>query len=116
MTGASAGIGKATAIYLAQNGYNVFGAARRLDKLEDLKNFGIKPIQLDVTKEESVATCINQILKEAGSIDILVNNAGFGSYGSIEDVSIEDARYQLEVNVFGAMRLTQLVLPKMRGK
>jgi short-subunit dehydrogenase len=116
VTGASAGIGKATAIYLAQNGYNVYGAARRTDKMEDLKTFGIKMISLDVTKDESVVACVNKIIKETGSIDILVNNAGFGSYGAIEDISMEDARYQLEVNVFGAMRLTQLVLPKMREK
>jgi short-subunit dehydrogenase len=114
VTGASAGIGKATAIYLAQNGYNVYGAARRIEKMNELKSFGIKPIALDVTKEDSVTTGVNQILKEAGNIDILVNNAGFGSYGAIEDVSMDDARYQLEVNVFGAMRLAQLVLPKMR--
>jgi short-subunit dehydrogenase len=114
VTGASAGIGKATAIYLAQNGYNVYGAARRTDKMQDLKSYGIKPIALDVTKEESMVACVAQILKEAGSINILVNNAGFGSSGAIEDVSLADARYQLEVNVFGAMRLTQLVLPKMR--
>lgn len=114
VTGASAGIGKATSIYLAQNGYNVYGAARRIEKMQDLKSHGIKPISLDVTKEESIAACVEQILKESGSIDILVNNAGFGSSGAIEDVSIEDARYQLEVNVFGAMRLTQLVLPIMR--
>lgn len=114
VTGASAGIGKATAIYLAQNGFNVYGAARRTDKMQDLKTHGIKPIALDVTKDESIIECVNQIYKEAGSIDILVNNAGFGSYGAIEDVPMEDARYQLEVNVIGAMRLTQLVLPKMR--
>ena len=114
VTGASAGIGKATAIYLAQNGYNVYGAARRMEKMQDLKAYGIKPIALDITKDKSITACVEQIFKEAGSIDILVNNAGFGSYGSIEDVSMEDARYQLEVNVFGAMHLTQLVLPKMR--
>ncbi len=114
VTGASAGIGKATAIYLAQNGYNVYGAARRTDKMQDLKKHGIKPISLDVTKDESIIECVNQIYKEAGNIDILVNNAGFGSYGAIEDVPMADAKYQLEVNVFGAMRLTQLVLPKMR--
>ena len=114
VTGASAGIGKATAIYLAQNGYNVYGAARRIEKMQDLKIYGIKPISLDVTKDESIVACVEQISKEAGSIDILINNAGFGSSGAIEDVSMEDARYQLEVNVFGAMRLTQLVLPKMR--
>ena len=114
VTGASAGIGKATAIYLAQNGYHVYGAARRTDKMEDLKRYGIKTLSLDVTKEESIVACVNQIFKEAGGIDVLVNNAGFGSYGAIEDVPMDEARYQLEVNVFGAMRVTQLVLPKMR--
>jgi len=114
VTGASAGIGKATAILLAQNGYNVYGAARRTEKMQDLKNYGIKPIALDVTKNQSVTACVEQIFKEAGSIDILVNNAGFGSYGAVEDVTMQDAKYQLEVNVFGAMHLTQLVLPKMR--
>ena len=114
VTGASAGIGRATAILLAQNGYNVYGAARRTEKMQDLKNYGIKPIALDVTKDQSVTACVEQIFKEAGSIDILVNNAGFGSYGAVEDVTMQDAKYQLEVNVFGAMHLTQLVLPKMR--
>jgi short-subunit dehydrogenase len=114
VTGASAGIGKATAILLAQNGYNVYGAARRIERMQDLKSYGIKPIALDVTVDESVIACVEQIFKEAGSIDILINNAGFGSYGAIEDVNMQDAKYQLDVNVFGAMRLTQLVLPKMR--
>jgi short-subunit dehydrogenase len=114
VTGASAGIGKATAIYLAQNGYNVYGAARRVDKMQELKAFGIKPIALDVTDDESAKACIEQILKEAGNIDVLVNNAGFGCEGAVEDVTMQDAKYQMEVNVFGAMRLTQLVLPKMR--
>jgi short-subunit dehydrogenase len=114
ITGASAGIGKATAMYLAGNGYTVYAAARRIEKMRELVAFGIKPIMLDVTKNESAVACADQILNEAGSIDILVNNAGFGSYGAIEDVQMEDARYQLEVNVFGAMRLVQLVLPGMR--
>ncbi len=114
ITGASAGIGKATAIYLAENGYNVYGAARRIERMADLEVYGIKPIALDVTDEKSVEVCVERILKEAGSIDILVNNAGFGSEGAIEDVSKEDAKYQMEVNVFGAMHLTQLVLPRMR--
>lgn len=114
VTGASAGIGKATAIYLAQNAYTVYGAARRMEKMQDLKTYGIKPITLDITKEESIEKCVDQIVKEVGRIDILVNNAGFGLEGAIEDVPIKDARYQLEVNVFGAMHLTQLVLPSMR--
>ncbi|MDT0691848.1 oxidoreductase [Salegentibacter sp. F188] len=115
ITGASAGIGKATAILLAEKGYNVYGVARRLDRMNDLKELGIKPLALDLTKNESMITAVDQIFNEAGRIDVLVNNAGFGSYGAIEDVSMDDARYQLEVNVMGGMRLTQLVLPKMRG-
>jgi short-subunit dehydrogenase/CRP-like cAMP-binding protein len=114
ITGASAGIGKATAIYLAQNGYNVYGAARRIEKMQDLKGYGIKPVSLDVTSEESIVACVEQILSEAGSIDILVNNAGSGYYGALEDMSISDAKYQMEVNVFGVARLIQLVLPTMR--
>lgn len=99
---------------MAESGYKVYGAARRTEKMQDLKNYGIKPIALDVTKDESMTACVEQILKETGSIDILINNAGFGAEGAIEDVTIQDARYQMEVNVFGAMRLAQLVLPKMR--
>lgn len=114
VTGASAGIGKATAIYLAQSGYNVYGAARRVEKMQDFKDYGIKPIALDITLDESIEACVEMILKAAGSIDVLVNNAGFGSEGAIEDITMQDAKYQMEVNVFGAMRLTQLVLPKMR--
>lgn len=114
VTGASSGIGKTTAIYLAQQGYNVYAAARRTEKMQDLKNYNIKPIGLDVTKDESIISCVEQIFKEAGRIDILVNNAGFGLSGAVEDVSIEDAKYQLEVNLFGTARLIQLVLPKMR--
>jgi short-subunit dehydrogenase len=114
ITGASAGIGRATAIYLAENGYNVYGAARRVEKMAELKAYGIKPMALDITEDKSVEACVKQIFQEAGGIDILVNNAGFGFEGAIEDVSKQDAKYQMEVNVFGAMHLTQLVLPKMR--
>lgn len=86
VTGASSGIGKATAIYLAQKGYNVYGAARRIEKLEELKVHSIQPIALDITDDESIVACIDQILSEAGSIDILINSAGLGSYGALEDV------------------------------
>ncbi|WAC13019.1 oxidoreductase [Dyadobacter pollutisoli] len=114
VTGASAGIGKATAIYLAQHGYNVYGAARRIEKMQDLNQYGIKPVSLDVTSEESLVACVAHISKEAGGIEILVNNAGSGYYGALEDMPISDAKYQLEVNVFGVARLIQLVLPTMR--
>ncbi len=114
VTGASSGIGKATAMYLAQHGYNVYGAARRVEKLLDLKEYGVKPIALDVTQEDSLTACIEQILKESGRIDILINNAGSGYYGALEDMPLSDAKYQLEVNLFGVARLIQLVLPSMR--
>src|SRR5688572_22741940 len=114
VTGASAGIGMETAKYLAENNYIVYGAARRIDRLNDLKQSGIIPIAMDVTDDQSMIKGIEKIIADQARIDILVNNAGFGSYGAIEDVSIQDAKYQLEVNVFGAARLIQLVLPHMR--
>jgi short-subunit dehydrogenase len=114
ITGASSGIGKATAIELAHNGYNVFGGARRIENMEELKSFGIKPIALDTTKDKSILSCIAQINKEAGSVDILLNSAGSGYNGAVEDMPIADAKYLMEVNLFGAGRLMQLVLPDMR--
>lgn len=114
ITGASSGIGKATAIHLAQNGYKVYGAARRAEKLKELEKYGIKPITLDVTKDESMVACVNYILKESGSVDVLINNAGLGSYGALEDVSMDEAKNQMEINLFASARLIQLVLPGMR--
>ncbi|NHA07003.1 SDR family NAD(P)-dependent oxidoreductase [Mucilaginibacter sp. HC2] len=116
ITGASAGMGKEMARHLAQDGHIVYGAARRVEKMADLKSFGVKILAMDVTDEASMIAGIETIVKTEGGIDVLINNAGFGSYGAIEDVSIADARYQMEVNVFGAAHLTQLVLPYMRGK
>jgi short-subunit dehydrogenase len=114
VTGASAGIGAATARLLAQCGYTVYGVARRIDKMEALNDLGIKTIAMDVADDVSMVMAVEQIINEQGRIDILVNSAGFGSYGAVEDVSMEDARYQLEVNVIGLARLCQLVLPHMR--
>jgi short-subunit dehydrogenase len=115
ITGASAGMGKETAKLLAQKGFTVYGAARRTDKLKELEQYGVKTIAMDVTDDASMIAGVQHIISKENRIDILVNNAGFGSYGAIEDVSIQDARYQLEVNVFGAARLIQLVLPYMRA-
>lgn len=114
ITGASSGIGESAAILLKENGFTVYGAARRLEKMKSLEEQGIFTIELDITKEESIKKCVNTILEKEGSLDILVNNAGYGSYGAIEDVPMEEARQQFEVNMFGLARLTQLVLPKMR--
>src|SRR5664279_3373817 len=114
ITGATTGIGRQTAIHLAKAGYTVYGAGRRENKLKELEAFGIKTLTMDVTEDSSMVQGMQQIIDNEGRIDVLVNNAGFGSYGAVEDVPISDARYQLEVNVFGAARLMQLILPYMR--
>jgi Short-chain alcohol dehydrogenase of unknown specificity len=114
ITGASSGIGKETAKELIQAGHTVYCAARSLDKMRDLEEIGGHPLELDITKHETIAECVDKIIQEQGRIDVLFNNAGFGLYGSIEETNIEDARYQFEVNLFGLARITQLVLPHMR--
>lgn len=114
ITGASSGIGESAALLLKKNGYLVYGAARRVERLKALEASGIKVIALDVTEEESMVSCVETILKNEGHIDVLVNNAGYGSYGAIEDVPLEEAHRQFDVNIFGLARLTQLVLPSMR--
>ena len=116
VTGASSGIGEATALELAAAGYIVYAAARRVDRMEHLKASGIRPIGMDVTDDASLSAGVDQIIAETGRLDVLVNNAGYGSYGALEDVPMEEARYQFDVNVFGAARLTQLVLPHMRAQ
>jgi short-subunit dehydrogenase len=114
VTGASAGMGKDFAKQLLKDGHTVYGAARRVDKMEDIRQLGVKVLEMDVTDDASMVKGVNTIVKAEGRIDVLINNAGFGSYGAIEDVTMADARYQLEVNVFGAARLAQLVVPYMR--
>lgn len=116
ITGASAGMGKEFAKDLLKDGHIVYGAARRLDKMKDIQKLGAKVVEMDVTNEESMVNGIETIQKAEGRIDVLINNAGFGSFGAIEEVEMADARYQLEVNVFGAARLMQLVVPGMRSK
>lgn len=114
ITGASSGIGYDTAERLAKQGHKVYGAARRMDKMLPLKDLGVIPIQMDVTDDASMVAGVNAVLKAEGRIDVLVNNAGYGYFGAIENVSMEEARRQIEVNVFGLGRLTQLVVPHMR--
>jgi short-subunit dehydrogenase len=114
VTGASAGIGKETVKLLLQEGYTVYSAARRIDKMEELVPYGAKVLKMDVSDNDSMINAVNWIIHNEGHIDVLINSAGFGSYGAVEDVPIEDAKYQLDVNLFGLARLTQLVLPHMR--
>lgn len=114
LTGASSGIGFQTAEMLAKQGHIVYGAARRVEKMEPLKDFGVKPLQLDVTSEDSINEAVESVINAEGRIDVLVNNAGYGSYGAVEDVDMVEARKQFDVNLFGVAMLTKQVLPLMR--
>ncbi|GAA2053986.1 MULTISPECIES: oxidoreductase [Streptomyces] len=116
VTGASSGIGEATALKLRELGFTVYGAARRTDRLQSLAERDIRPLTMDVTDEDSLRTGVDRIVTDTGRIDALINIAGYGSYGALEDVPMDEARRQFEVNVFGALRLTQLVLPHMRAQ
>jgi NADP-dependent 3-hydroxy acid dehydrogenase YdfG len=116
VTGASSGMGRETAIKLAEQGYIVYAAARRINKLSELKLHGCIPLELDVTNEQSMVNAVKTIEKEHGGVDVLFNNAGVAILGSVEEMSLEDARKTFEVNVFGLARLTQLVIPYMRQK
>ena len=112
ITGASSGIGYDTAKALAAAGYEVFAAARRVELMEPLREFGVTPVHLDVTSEDSIAACLAIV----GQVDVLVINAGYGYFGAIENVPLDDARRQLEVNLFGLAALCRAVLPGMRSR
>lgn len=116
VTGASSGIGESTALAFKQAGWTVYAGARRVDRMKKLEKEGIHMHELDVTVEESMVNFVRKVITESGRIDALVNNAGYGSYGAVEDVSLSEARYQFEVNIFGLARMTQLVLPNMRER
>lgn len=116
VTGASSGIGKETAKLLVEKGYTVYGAARRMDRMEELKASGVKLLAMDVTNDASMVSGVEEILRNEQRIDVLVNNAGYGSYGSLEDVPLSEAKHQFEVNIFGLARLTQLIVPHMRAQ
>jgi len=107
-------MGKETALQLIKEGHIVYGAARRVESMKELVDNGGHAIKMDVTNEETIKQGVEQLIQEQGKIDILINNAGYAIYGAVEDTSIEDARRQFEVNIFGLARLTQLVLPHMR--
>ena len=115
VTGASAGIGAAIVRQMLADGYRVFAGARRVERMAGLTQAGASVLALDVTDDASMVAAVDTIASEAGPVDVLVNNAGYGSYGSLEDVPLDEARRQFEVNVFGLARLTQLVLPGMRA-
>jgi NAD(P)-dependent dehydrogenase (short-subunit alcohol dehydrogenase family) len=116
ITGCSTGIGRATAQRLARAGNTVYATARRLESIADLEADGCHLLALDVTDEQSMAAAVGAIESEHGAVGSLVNNAGYSQSGAVETVPIDLIRRQFETNVFGLVRLTQLVLPKMRER
>ena len=114
ITGCSSGIGEAAALRLARGGWDVYATARRPETLSALADAGCTTLALDVTDEASMSAAVEAVLDGAGRIDALVNNAGYSQSGALESVDVDDVRRQFETNVFGLLRLTQLVLPTMR--
>ena len=107
-------MGKETAQALIQQGHTVYAVARRIDQMEDLKKLGGYPIQMDVTQEKEIQNVVDTIIQKEGKIDVLWNNAGYGLYGAVEDIPVDEARSQFEVNLFGLASITQKVIPFMR--
>jgi NAD(P)-dependent dehydrogenase (short-subunit alcohol dehydrogenase family) len=114
ITGCSTGIGHATALRLAKAGHTVYATARRVDSLGDLREAGAHTLALDVTDEASMAAAVEQVTEKHGAVGVLINNAGYSQSGAIETLPMDDLRRQFETNVFGLVRMCQLVLPGMR--
>ncbi len=116
ITGCSSGIGRATAERLARAGWTVYATARRLDSIAELEATGCRLLELDVTDECSLQAAVEVIEQAEGAVGALVNNAGYSLSGAIESVPLAEVRRQFETNVFGLVRLSQLVLPGMRAQ
>jgi len=116
ITGASSGMGKDFALRLIEEGYVVYGAARRVERMQEIRDAGGCTLSMDVTDDASLVAAVDEIIRQHGRIDVLINNAGYGQYGALEDVPMAEARRQLETNVIGLARLTQLCLPHMRAQ
>ena len=114
ITGASSGIGKDTAISLIKHGHVVYGAARRLEMMRDIVQAGGHAIKMDILKEKNIDDVVNQIIKEQSRVDVLINNAGYGLWGAVETISIDEAKRQFDVNIFGLAYLTKKIIPIMR--
>jgi NAD(P)-dependent dehydrogenase (short-subunit alcohol dehydrogenase family) len=114
ITGCSTGIGRVAAERLARAGTTVYATARRLESIEDLKSAGCRTLALDVTDEDSMRTAVEEVERAEGAVGALVNNAGYSQSGAVETVALDDVRRQFETNVFGLLRMCQLVLPGMR--
>jgi NAD(P)-dependent dehydrogenase (short-subunit alcohol dehydrogenase family) len=116
ITGCSSGIGRATAERLAAGGWTVYASARNLASIEPLAEKGCKLLELDVCDEESMRAAVDAVVGAEGAVGVLINNAGYSQSGAVESVAMDQVRRQFETNVFGLVRLTQLVLPGMRAQ
>jgi NAD(P)-dependent dehydrogenase (short-subunit alcohol dehydrogenase family) len=116
VTGCSSGIGRATAERLAARGFTVYATARSVASIADLEARGCRVLALDVTDEDSMQAAVATVVDEQGAVGALVNNAGYSQSGAVEEVPIEEVRRQFETNVFGLVRMCQLVLPGMRAQ
>jgi NAD(P)-dependent dehydrogenase (short-subunit alcohol dehydrogenase family) len=116
ITGCSSGIGRETARHLAGRGWKVYGTARRPQSIEGLKPDGCETLACDVTDEESMKSCVGAVEEAEGAVGVLVNNAGYSQSGAIEELPLDAVRRQFETNVFGLIRMCQLVLPRMRAQ
>lgn len=116
ITGSGAGIGLMTAQMFRERGYIVYASARCHDTVTMLRSRGFDAVQLDVTDDNSMSEVVDQIQQRHHAVDILVNNAGYSLPGPVEELSMSDLRHVFETNVFGMVRMCQLVLPAMRHK
>src|SRR3954465_8177699 len=116
VTGSSSGIGRATAERLAGRGFTVYASARRVEAIADLEGRGCRVLALDVTDEDSMQAAVGTVVDEQGAVGALVNNAGYNQSGAVEEVPMAEVRRQFETNVFGLVRMCQLVLPGMRAQ
>jgi len=114
ITGCSSGLGQATARRLGADGWTVYATARKRRDLDALAAAGCRPLELDVTNDASMVAAVRAVEAAHGAVGVLINNAGYSQSGAIEAVPMERVRAQFETNLFGLVRLTQLVLPNMR--
>jgi NADP-dependent 3-hydroxy acid dehydrogenase YdfG len=116
ITGCSTGIGRTTAEHLASKGWTVYATARRPESIAELEQKGCRTLALDVTDEASMQAAVSAVEQAEGSVGVLINNAGYSQSGAVEEVAMDQVRRQFETNVFGLLRMCQLVLPGMRGQ
>lgn len=114
ITGASSGMGFVTAKLLAQKGHKVYGLARRLERMEPLKEFGVVPKKVDLYDLDTTSKVIQEIIASEGRVDVLINNAGYSETGSVLDVKQEKAEKQLHLNVMVPVELFKMVFPTMK--